>query len=1037
MTSQAPLIDVSVRTMKTGLGEISMLADTGTDICAVPLSSLKKRPKMRRCWTRPTTAGGQRLNVKGCFDGQLTIGDLSHKTPIYVIRDLQLPVLSRSACIALKLVPADFPNPMLSVVQEKNDFLASHDDMLREYADVFTENVSLMKGEPFTIKLKEGARPFCCNHVRRVAEPLKDKLKAELDDLEAQGIIEPVTEPTEWCAPITVQPKKNGAVRLCVDLKKLNQYVVRERWQSPTPLEVVSNLPKNAKFFTTVDAVKGYHQIPLDPDSQALTTFITPFKRYMFKRAPFGISSISEHYNRRMYEIIAELKNTRHVVDDVIIADSDLDEHIKNVRAFLQKCRENGVALNAAKFRFARPEVTFAGFNVNSKGFTVDGEMLKAIRDFPEPKNRTDLRSWFGLVNQVTAFTDELAGLLEPLRPLLREVNDFVWLDVHRSCFEKAKSALCEVPYLAYYSPVRKTALYTDASRINGLGFVMKQQQDDGSWRVVRAGSRFLSDAESRYAMIELELLSIAWAMAKCRLMLEGMPHFEVITDHRPLLPILNKYTLDQIENRRLQRLRQKLDAYNFTASRISTKENLLADALSRNPVSQPAEEDELGEDLKICALSEASDVASIRRSAEDDEEYKTLLRTVKEGFPEHKLQLPAALRPYWDVRDRLSLDDGLILCGCRLIVPRALRQQVLQDLLLMHQGATKMRERAKLSFYWPRLDADIEAAALSCASCQATLPSLPKEPLRERQQATRAFEAVHADFFSFGAKHYLVYVDEYSGWPSLDSFGTSATSTALINVLRNRFCQKSVPVRLYTDGGPQFRSEAVASFLKAWGVEHVVSSPHFPQSNGLAEAAVKSLKKIVRGACRNNVVDWDKVSRGLLLYCNTPRYNGASPAQLLFGKPIRDLLPAHRRAFDPAWQKSADELEKRAALVKEHAVEKYNATAKHLPSLKPGDHVVLQDPISKRWERCGVVTETGKHRDYLIKVASGRVLRRNRRFLRRRTVNLPPEPGPDSEQPPPDLDKETQPREGRSRSGRLLTRPHTIEVDPSLKVYA
>ena len=534
MTSQAPLIDVAMKAGRTDLGKIGMLADTGADICALPPSSLRTKPKMRRCWTRPTSAGGQRLSVAGCFDGCLTIGNIRHETCIYVINDLQLPVLSRSACVALKLVAADFPTQMIAPVRVREDRKASgpsKDDLLHEYADVFTDRVSLMKGETFSIKLKEDARPFCCNHVRRVAEPLKDKLKAELENLEAQDIIEKVTEPTEWCAPITVQPKKNGAVRLCVDLKKLNQHIVRERWLSPTPLEVVSSLPKNARFFTTVDAVKGYHQIPLNEASQALTTFITPFGRYKFKRAPFGISSISEHYNRRMYEIIADLMNTSHIVDDVIIADSDLDEHVKNVRAFLQKCRQNGVALNAAKFHFACPEVTFAGFSVNSSGYTVDGEMLTAIRDFPEPKNRTDLRSWFGLVNQVTSFTDELAGLLEPLRPLLREANEFLWLDEHRTHFDKAKAALCQVPYLAYYAPSRKTALYTDASRINGLGFVMTQQQDDGSWRVVRAGSRFLTDAESRYAMIELELLGIVWAVAKCRLMLEGMPHFPQTID--------------------------------------------------------------------------------------------------------------------------------------------------------------------------------------------------------------------------------------------------------------------------------------------------------------------------------------------------------------------------------------------------------------------------------------------------------------------------------------------------------------------------
>jgi hypothetical protein len=101
------------------------------------------------------------------------------------------------------------------------------------------------------------------------------------------------------------------------------------------------------------------------------------------------------------------------------------------------------------------------------------------------------------------------------------------------------------------------------------------------------------------------------------------------------------------------------------------------------------------------------------------------------------------------------------------------------------------MRQRARLSFYWPRLGADIENAALSCIPCQEHKPSQQKETLKVRVRATRAFEAVHADLFAFGGKQYLVYVDELSGWPSVDCFGNTATSHDLIKVLRSRFCEK------------------------------------------------------------------------------------------------------------------------------------------------------------------------------------------------------------------------------------------------------
>ena len=120
-------------------------------------------------------------------------------------------------------------------------------------------------------------------------------------------------------------------------------------------------------------------------------------------------------------------------------------------------------------------------------------------------------------------------------------------------------------------------------------------------------------------------------------------------------------------------------------------------------------------------------------------------------------MQLPIMVRPYWTLRDRLSVYDGLVLCGHRVVVPSSLRQKVLKDLLLMHQGIRKMGERAKISFYCPGIYADIERVAMSCIPCQSRFPSQQKESFVAREPASRAFEAVHIDFFHFGGKQFLV----------------------------------------------------------------------------------------------------------------------------------------------------------------------------------------------------------------------------------------------------------------------------------------
>ncbi len=242
---------------------------------------------------------------------------------------------------------------------------------------------------------------------RPVPFAYRDKLKAELEHLQAQGIITPVTVPTEWCAPIVVTPKKNpDKIRFCLDLSCLNRYVRRERYQSIPPAQAVADIAaENAKFFTKLDALKGYHQCPLDEESQLLTMFIMSFGRFKFLRAPYGILSISEHYNRRMDEAFSSLASFRCTVDDVVIYDSDERQHESHVRQFLQCCVERHITLNSNKWAYGKPEVDFAGFILTANGYRVNGAIFEAISGFPTPTSRSDVRSFVGLVSQLSAST--------------------------------------------------------------------------------------------------------------------------------------------------------------------------------------------------------------------------------------------------------------------------------------------------------------------------------------------------------------------------------------------------------------------------------------------------------------------------------------------------------------------------------------------------------------------------------------------------------------------------------------------------------
>ena len=739
------------------------------------------------------------------------LGKKTYDDDLHIYPEVTGVLLSWRAAKGLSILPECYPRPVdvtTSVSKERltltrvNTLEApahvslspTSEELMMEFPTVFDGQIKTMDGEEFHISLTDDAKPFCVNTPRSVPFAYRDKLRAELAVLQTQGIIEPVTEPTEWCAPIVVTPKKNTeSIRMCVDLSRLNKYVRRERYQSPTPAEAVADIAADkAKVFTKLDALKGYHQCPLDNESQLLTTFITPFGRFKFLRAPYGISSISEHYNRRMDEAFAGLSGFRRIVDDVVIYDSTATHHADHVRQFLQRCADQWITLNTDKWRFSQTEVTFAGFILSGEGYQIDRSITEAISSFPTPTNRTDLRSFFGLANQLSTSTDSVAT--QPLRPLLSTKNDFVWSANHDQAFNTAKASLITAPTLSFFDTRRPTRLCTDASR-QGLGFILQQKTDDNTWALIQAGSRFLTGAESRYAVIELELLAIAWAITKCKIFLAGLPHFIVITDHHPLVPILNSHRLDEIENPRLQRLKTRIMAYNFTAEWRKGKDNDAPDALSRNSVLDPQPQDTLAEfdacsnpEMSIAELraiandgQESVRLQDLRRHADHDQEYQKLRSLILNGFPDHRNQLPEECKRYWSVREHLTMDEDLIVYGCRLLIPSGMRQEMLAHLHEAHQGSVRTKQRAQLTLYWPGIDNDIDNIILACKQCQDHLPSNIKEPIISKPKPTRPFQEVAGDFCSYAAQDYLVLVDCYSDWPDIIPMGHDTTAHHLI----------------------------------------------------------------------------------------------------------------------------------------------------------------------------------------------------------------------------------------------------------------
>lgn len=234
----------------------------------------------------------------------------------------------------------------------------------------------------YRIRLRENAQPFSVAAPRRLPMAMKKKVQEELTRLEKEDIIRPVTTPTDWCAPIVVVPKANEKVRICVDLTRLNENVRRENFPLPTTDQLLAELSE-AKVFSKLDCNSGFHQIPLDEESQELTTFITPFGRFCYKRLPFGINSGPEIFHREMSHILAGIPGVIVDIDDVLVSGKNQQEHDEKLQAVLTKMEAANITLNE-KCVFSTDTLTFLGHIISPEGIRVDPRKSGSDQQFPK-----------------------------------------------------------------------------------------------------------------------------------------------------------------------------------------------------------------------------------------------------------------------------------------------------------------------------------------------------------------------------------------------------------------------------------------------------------------------------------------------------------------------------------------------------------------------------------------------------------------------------------------------------------------------------
>ena len=431
---------------------------------------------------------------------------------------------------------------------------------------------------------------------------------------------------------------------------------------------------------------------------------------------------------------------------------------------------ERKLTLNLEKCLFSQSRLQYLGQIIDSEGIRKDPSKVKAIADMAEPQDIASLRCFLGLVNHLMKFCPNLAEKTKPLRDLLKKDSAWVWGPARQEAFQQLKADMAFEQVLARYDPEMETMVSSDASSF-GLGAVLMQKQPSGEMRPVAYASRSMTETERRYVQIDKEALAITWALEHWAEFLIRMK-FNVETDHKPLIPLLSTKLIDELPVR-IQRFRMRLMRFDFAIAHFPGKLMYTADSLSRSPQECKGQESKSWNDLHdeveayvnavlvtLPALDQRLD--EIRSELKNDDMLKTVMQYVQNGWPEEKQRVHGPIAKYWSERGNISLHDGLLLRGRRIIIPPRLRADVLRRLHDGHQGITKTRVNAASLVWWPGISQDITKVVQNCAMCEKYRRERI-EPMKGTEFPDWPWSRVGVDFFQHKDKHYLLAVDYFS----------------------------------------------------------------------------------------------------------------------------------------------------------------------------------------------------------------------------------------------------------------------------------
>ena len=739
------------------------------------------------------------------------------------------------------------------------------------------------------IDLVPGAEPPYRPPIRIPLNQLPE-LERQIRELIRTGRLRPSLSP--FGAPVFFVQKKDGSMRMVCDWRSLNAITVKNRTVVPNMREMIDQL-RGARYFSKLDLFAGYNQIAIRPGDEPKTAITTPFGHFEWTVMGFGLTNAPATFQAFMTDLVRPglYKFVIAYLDDVLIYSRTMDEHIAHLSDVLSWLEEGKVYCKPSKCVIGVKSVGFLGCVVGDGQVAIDPEKVQIVKDWPLPRDKSELRSFVGMI---TWFCEHLHSAAEVLAPLTDMQSTDVKFDaqVVEKAVAAAKKLVVDAPALQLPDPQRPFYLFVDGS-LRSIGGVIMQEATSADEDLVKPGrwvsvddekrflvavaffSKKLSKEELDYHTYNKESLALFQALQKYRPWVWGAEIF-VFSDQNPLKYLLNQRGLTNMQSNWLQFLGE----FDLRIHHIAGKLNAAADALSRAPHSTEATElpARLQEEEGAVLLTQPCDEACTRcgNSRTEADVVQTIKLSLKEEIASatrtdsHLAKIVEEagvsgsttwMGQHYEVKDGVlySRADGLT----RVVVPsnQQLRTRLIAEAhdtaLAAHQGRDKTIDRLRTSYTWVGLGEDVAKFVASCVNCQLSKHSNQGTagllmPLPVDLQ--RPWIHVNMDFITgfkrspTGNDAVLTVVDRGSKMvhlvPVKKTFTAADTGkTYLKEIVRLH----GFPVSITTDRGPQFISAFWNQLMKSSGTELRFSTANHPQTDGQAEVFNKKLLTALR----------------------------------------------------------------------------------------------------------------------------------------------------------------------------------------------